>query len=207
MLLRLMLASDEETLYPPWFFTWVEDKKLAAFAWPQTKGNLEFLWEEGIRHIITLCPEKVPPLANSKFEWTFIPITECHAPTIEDIFKFIRVVQMCRKYNKPLGVHCRMGLGRTGVMVAVYLMYFHGMDSKQALSNLRYVRPGSVDSPAQEECILSYRPSAKIANDHRITKITTRGNHLLSILRNDKATTREGVWGLPRVWLMERSEC
>ncbi|KAJ8929978.1 hypothetical protein NQ314_017285 [Rhamnusium bicolor] len=50
-----------------------------------------------IRHIVTLCPEKVPPLANSKFEWTFIPITECHAPSIEDIFKFIRVVQFCRK--------------------------------------------------------------------------------------------------------------
>lgn len=56
----------------------------------------------GIRHIVTLCPEKVPPLANSKFEWTFIPVPECHAPSIQDIFKFIRVVQYCRKKNQVI---------------------------------------------------------------------------------------------------------
>ncbi|KAJ8924187.1 hypothetical protein NQ315_006978, partial [Exocentrus adspersus] len=195
---RLMLAGDEDALYPPWFFTWVENRKLAAFAWPQTRGNLELLWEEGIRHIVTLCPEKLPALENSKFEWTYIPVTECRAPSIEDIFKFIRVVQWCRKTNKPLGVHCRMGLGRTGVMVAIYLVYFHGMEADQALKNLRYLRPGSVDSPEQEECVLNYRHNAKLANEARIKRITRRPNHFLDILN----LTGDGVWGLPRKWVV-----
>lgn len=92
-----------------------------------------------------------------------------------------------------------MGLGRTGVMVAVYLMYFHGMEADQALKNLRYIRPGSVDSPAQEDCVLSYKISAKFANEARIRRITRRPDHFLDILRG---TTRDGVWGLPRKWLI-----
>ncbi|KAJ8979068.1 hypothetical protein NQ317_013384 [Molorchus minor] len=208
---RLMLASDEDALYAPWFFTWVEDNKLAAFAWPQTRGNLEFLWEEVAMYYFRYkthryaLSRKNTPLANSKFEWTFIPVKECESPTIEQIFKFIRVVQWCRKKNLPLGVHCRMGLGRTGVLVAVYLMYFHGMAADQALKNLRYLRPGSVDSPAQVECIRNYRPSAKMANDKRISKITFQGSHFLDILKGDVAVTKEGVWGLPRIWLTEKN--
>ncbi|KAG5870422.1 hypothetical protein JTB14_024067 [Gonioctena quinquepunctata] len=189
-----MLLNEEDALYPPWFFTWVE-KNVTAFAWPQTRGNMEYLWQIGIRHIITLCPEKIPEIEESKFSWTYIPIEECQAPSIEDIFKFIRTVQWCRKRNLPIGIHCRMGLGRTGVMVAIYLMYFHGMNAEQALKNLRYHRPGSVDSKVQEECVLNYRPAAKIANERRIEKIMKNSNHFLSFLRNNE---RQGVWGLPR---------
>lgn len=92
-----------------------------------------------------------------------------------------------------------MGLGRTGVMVAIYLMYFHGLDADRALKNLRYLRPGSVDSQVQEDCVLNYRPNAKIANDKRIKRITKKSNHFLNILKNDNEG-RKGVWGLPRSW-------
>ncbi|CAH2012483.1 unnamed protein product [Acanthoscelides obtectus] len=203
--LRLMLSNDPITPYAPWFYTWVEHGQLAAFAWPQTKGNLTYMWNDGIRHIITLSPEKIPDLTDTEFERTYIPIPECHAPTIEDIFKFISTIQFCKKRGLPVGVHCRMGLGRTGVMVAVYLMYFHGMEPIQALRNLRYLRPGSVDSEVQEKCVLEYRPNAKISNDNRIQKITKEGNHLLSLLRGDNRT---GVLGPPRKWdIAGISEC
>ncbi|CAH1175794.1 unnamed protein product [Phaedon cochleariae] len=192
---RLMLLNEEDALYPPWFFTWI-DKKLSAFAWPQTRGNLEYLWQIGTRHIVTLCPEKIPDLDKSQFTWTYIPIEECHAPTIDQIFEFIRTIQWCRKYDKPVGVHDRLGLGRSGVMVAIYLMYFHRLEADQALKNLRYLRPGSVDSLVQEECVLNYRPSARIANDQRLKKITRTGDHFLSLLKNDG---RGGVWGLPKM--------
>ncbi|VEN50176.1 unnamed protein product [Callosobruchus maculatus] len=194
---RLVLSSDPTIPYAPWFYTWIEAGELAAFAWPQTTGNLTYLWNDGIRHIITLSAEKIPDLKDTAFEWTYIPVPECHAPTIEDIFKFIRTIQWCKKRGLPVGVHCRMGLGRTGVMVAVYLMYFHGMSATQALRNLRYLRPGSVDSEEQERCILEYRPNANHANDQRIQKITRKGDHLLALLRGENRT---GTLGPPRLW-------
>ncbi|XP_057655787.1 uncharacterized protein LOC130893553 isoform X3 [Diorhabda carinulata] len=95
---RLMLRNEEDALYPPWFFTYV-DKEVTAFAWPQTRGNMEYLWQIGMRHIVTLCPEKIPNINESKFNWTYIPIEECNAPDIEQIFKFIRTIQMCRKHK------------------------------------------------------------------------------------------------------------
>lgn len=192
---RLMLRNEEDALYPPWFFTWVEKNQLSAFAWPQTRGNLEYLWQIGIKHLVTLCPEKIPNIDESKFSWTYIPIEECHAPAIDQIFKFIRTIQWCRKYNLPVGVHDRMGLGRSGVMVAIYLMYFHGMTAERAIFNLRYHRPGSLDSVCQEECVLNYRPAAKIANEERLKKITKRSEHFLNFLKGDE---KEGVWGLPK---------
>lgn len=98
-----------------------------------------------------------------------------------------------------------MGLGRTGVMVAVYLMYFHGMEADQALKNLRYLRPGSIDSQVQEECVLNYRPNAKIANEKRIKKITKTSDHFLNILRS-QTNGRKGTWGLPRRWWEENTQ-
>lgn len=96
-----------------------------------------------------------------------------------------------------------MGLGRTGVMVAVYLMYFHRMDAVQALRNLRYLRPGSVDSKVQEDCVLNYRVNAKLANEKRLKKITNTADHFLGILRR-QPDGRKGTWGLPRSWTEER---
>ncbi|CAG9863166.1 unnamed protein product [Phyllotreta striolata] len=79
-----------------------------------------------------------------------------------------------------------MGLGRSGVMVAIYLMYFHGMSAERAIFNLRYSRPGSLDSECQEECVLNYRPAAKMANEERLRRITSRGEHFLSFLKADE---------------------
>ncbi|XP_057655784.1 dual specificity protein phosphatase 23-like isoform X1 [Diorhabda carinulata] len=191
---RLMLRNEEDALYPPWFFTYV-DKEVTAFAWPQTRGNMEYLWQIGMRHIVTLCPEKIPNINESKFNWTYIPIEECNAPDIEQIFKFIRTIQMCRKHKLPVGVHDRMGLGRTGVMIAIYLMYFYGMTADQAIKNLRYNRPGSLDTPIQEECVKNYRINAEHANNMRLKKITRKNRYFLSFLEGED---KKGTWGLPK---------
>lgn len=41
-------------------------------------------------------------------------------------------------------VHCRAGLGRTGTVIACYLMYKFGMEAKTAIAWVRMCRPGSI---------------------------------------------------------------
>lgn len=57
---------------------------------------------------------------------------------------------------QPVGVHCRMGRGRTGVMVACYLAHFQGLPPERAIINVRLQRPGSVETPEQERCVVRY---------------------------------------------------
>lgn len=93
--------EEEVDSYPPWNFSWVVPNKLAAMAWPQNKENLRYIYEEGVRHLVTLSPEKLPPIEEfQQLEWTKIPIEEFEPPTIKDILKFIDICQRCELKNQ-----------------------------------------------------------------------------------------------------------
>lgn len=48
-----------------------------------------------------------------------------------------------------LAVHCKAGLGRTGVLICCYLMKHYNFTAKAALGYIRVCRPGSVIGPQQ----------------------------------------------------------
>jgi ADP-ribosyl-[dinitrogen reductase] hydrolase len=50
-------------------------------------------------------------------------------------------------------VHCRGGLGRAG-MIAAMLLVLMGEDPRQAIERVRAVRPGAIETPAQEAYVL-----------------------------------------------------
>ena len=53
-------------------------------------------------------------------------------------------------------MHCYWGLGRTGTMLACYLVKLCGMDAQSAITQVRYTRPYSIETYEQEEAVFDY---------------------------------------------------
>jgi tyrosine-protein phosphatase SIW14 len=81
----------------------------------------------------------------------------------EAIAKFLALVD--NPDNYPMLVHCRAGLHRTGVLVALYRMEYNGWSSHQALEELRGHGFGRMNSYSPNEYIwqyvLSYEPRVR----------------------------------------------
>lgn len=83
-----------------------------------------------------------------------IPDVSVPGPAFEIAWRTIGprlVKQLCQ--GQSLVVHCRGGLGRAG-MIAAKLVTIMGEDPRRAIERIRTVRPGAIETPAQEAYVL-----------------------------------------------------
>ncbi|CAG9792801.1 unnamed protein product [Diatraea saccharalis] len=155
---KIRTEEKDYESYPPYNFSWFIEKKIAAMGWPQTVANLNYVADAGIHHLITLSPEKLPPIleCKKKLKWSEIRIKEFGAPTLKQILKFIEICERAEIRGEVIGVHCRHGRGRTGTMLACYLVHFKNMAPERAVLTVRVQRPGSCETYEQEKIVCHY---------------------------------------------------
>lgn len=132
--------------------SWMIAGELAAFSIFALKDP-ERLREAGIGAIVSLTEDFPSDLIGEpRFTTLHLPIEDMTAPDIEQVERFVRFVDRMIARGTAVGVHCHAGLGRTGTMIACYLVT-RGMSPEQAIEHVRRVRPGSIQTDLQEHTV------------------------------------------------------
>ncbi len=122
-------------------------KRIIAMVEPQSDKLLEIkeeLLRRDVKHIIQLNDD----IEYDKSVFTYemkhynMSFEDCSTPSIDLVKKFIDVVFTTR--DDKIAIHCKAGLGRTGLFVCIYLMLTFKIDTKQAIAMLRMYRSGSI---------------------------------------------------------------
>lgn len=67
-------------------------------------------------------------------------------PTMEAILDMVKVLCSGLREGGRVAVHCHAGLGRTGLLIACYLVYQHHLQPRDAIVTVRRKRPGSIQT-------------------------------------------------------------
>ncbi|MEK6729018.1 MAG: dual specificity protein phosphatase 23 [Planctomycetota bacterium] len=139
-------------------FSWIIQDEIAGMARPlSVVTDLEFLKDNGIYAIVSLTetPLHKTLIDEFGFEYKHIPVVDFNSPTQEQIDEFIAFTNNLAVSRKRIVVHCDGGMGRTGTMLACYLVS-KGSRGIDAITEVRNKRPGSIETLEQEDTVLKY---------------------------------------------------
>jgi atypical dual specificity phosphatase len=142
---------------PPAGFTWIDKPLLAALAQPQSSEDLLWLRQQGVELLVSLTEDR--PRRDWVNEAGLLlfhePMTDMEAPTQDQLDRVVSAMQ--RATERPMGVavHCTAGLGRTGTVLACYLIA-QGQTAQNAIARVRRLRPGSIETEEQSEAVVEF---------------------------------------------------
>ncbi len=140
--------------FGPRGFLWLKKGVLAGTPRPGIVADLDYdlkaLRRVGIGVLVSLTQSPIDPQILRKFEieGIWLPVPDMGVPGIEQAKELCRCIHDLTAAGEAIAVHCRAGLGRTGTVLAAYLIW-EGASALNALEGVRRVEPRWVQSDEQ----------------------------------------------------------
>ena len=166
--LKAQIKHLKKTIMTP-NFSWLMPNKIAGSGqiggwYPESQQVLiSDLWELrdlGVSAVVSLTEQPLSSraLTTVGMDYLHLPIPDMSPPSLREIEEFLAFSKVCIEKGNPVLVHCGAGLGRTGTMLACYLVE-RGHEPATAICKVRAERPGSIETHEQEMAIFRYASS------------------------------------------------
>jgi atypical dual specificity phosphatase len=137
--------------------TWLDDEGAAACRYPRDEAALERLAAQGVTVMINLHqrPHPVGALTRHGLTAIHLPVPDFTPPTPLQLEQGVSAISTALANGQKVAVHCGAGLGRTGTLLACYLVT-RGLTPVEAIARIRAVRPGSIETAEQEAAVAGF---------------------------------------------------
>lgn len=158
------LAADPQAVPAsrgPNGFAWLVPGRLAGAPQPGVVQSMDFdlkaLRGCGVTVLITLTENDLPqePLQQHGLRNLHLPVRDHESPTVAQIQMLLARMSAMLRAGEVLAVHCLAGLGRTGTVLAAWLVR-EGLTADEALRRVRLIDAQYVQSQAQEDLLYAY---------------------------------------------------
>ena len=140
-------------------FSWLIKNKLAGSAIPTSIKEIDWVIEQGVKSIVTIREEPLDDDWIKNVNYLHVMSNDMGVPEFDDLTNTVDFIHQRLNDEEPVMVHCLAGLGRTGTILASYLVKYENMSADEAIEKVREKRPGSIQSYPQEEMIFRFEKS------------------------------------------------
>ena len=142
-------------------FSWLIENKLAGSGIPTSIDEVQWVIKQGVKSIVTIREESLDESWIKDVNYLHVLSNDMGIPEFNDLIYAVDFIHRKITNNEPVLVHCLAGLGRTGTLLACYLIKYQKMSANEATEKVREERPGSIQSYPQEEIIFRFEKFLK----------------------------------------------
>ena len=142
-------------------FSWIIENKLAGSAIPTSIDEVQWAIEQGVKSIVTIREDPLDDDWVKDVNYLHVSSNDMGVPEFADLTFAVDFIHRRITNNEPVMVHCLAGMGRTGTILACYLIKYQKMSANEATEKVRRERPGSIQSYPQEEIIFRFEKFLK----------------------------------------------